>query len=409
MTTTAEEQCSGGALAARDRRILELGGFAVSLLLYLVYCPWNLHTAFMIGAPFGRDFANFWAGGRLALAGQLDLFTDLAGYNAFVSAALEHTNAHLVFSYPPHILPFLAPFGALPFLPALLVWTASNVILLARSVRLLAPNESVRLDIAACLSPAAITMIAYGHFGGALAFLGIYVLTRADRDPRLAGACLALMSVKPQLAVSLGIFLLLIGRWRAVLWSLPATAALVGLSLALFGLRPWLNFVEWTIPYQAGLMSDYVRDQLMTMASVYAAARLAGLAAWSGFALQYSFALLVLVGSAVLVRRRGVTARTVALALLAVVTALPYFQNYDLAIIAPALAVALFTERSCARRPLLSLVPASLLWIAPAFSLLFGLLELAVVPATIAVVVLLAIWGEAMSTRTAADQVPATP
>jgi alpha-1,2-mannosyltransferase len=396
------------ALAPRDRRLLELGGFAISLVLFItVYRPWNLADAFMIGAPFGRDFANFWSGGHLALAGRLDLLVDLPGYNDFIAATFHHSHDQLVFSYPPHILLFLVPFGALPFVPSLVVWTGLNLILIDRSVRLLAGNDHTEWGIAACLSPAAITMVAYGHFGGALAFLAVYVLTRGDGHPRMAGVCLALMSVKPQLAVSLGILLLLIGRWRAVLWSVPATACLVGLSLVVFGLKPWIDFVEWTVPFHASVISSYTREALKTTASVYAAARLADLSAWAGYALQYAFSSVVLVGAAVLVVRRGMTPRNVALALLAVLTALPYFQNYDFAIVIPALTVALFEDRPSAERPFLSIVPASLLWIAPAFSLSFGLLALPAVPVVVAAVVLLAMSGELWPHRSGVTGSPA--
>src|SRR5712671_3908966 len=122
-------------------------------------------------------------------------------------------------------------------------------------------------------------------FGG-FAFLAIYVLTRTDARPHIAGMCLALMSVKPQLALVFGIFLLFTGRWRAMLWSLPATACLIGLSVAAFGVKPWVNFVEWTMPFHAKVFSLYVHEVLRAVVSLYSAVRLMGFSAPVGYGLQ---------------------------------------------------------------------------------------------------------------------------
>ena len=111
--------------------------------------------------------------------------------NALIAAQFGHTaEDFFIFSYPPTLLPFLVPFGALPYLPAVIAWTAINLALLAWSVRLIAADR--RPLVAACLSPAALTMVAYGHFGGALAALAILALTRGARQPVLAGNFLRL-------------------------------------------------------------------------------------------------------------------------------------------------------------------------------------------------------------------------
>src|SRR6185312_9956131 len=204
--------------------------------------------------------------------------------------------------------------------------------------------------------------------GGALALLGTYAVTHAAKRPRIAGLCLALMSVKPQFAVSLGVLLLIAGRWRAVLWSLPVTLGLVGLSLAMFGLKPWVNFLEWTLPFQTQLVTHYAPAVLKRTASLYAAATL--------------------------LRRVGATPRIVALALLSVLIALPYLHNYDLAVAGPAVAVALFAGKPGESRPFLSIVPATLLWLVPTFSLSFDMLAMPVTPLVVAGALLTALCGE---------------
>jgi alpha-1,2-mannosyltransferase len=221
----------------------------------------------------------------------------------------------------------------------------------------------------------------------------------------VAGICLALMSVKPQFAMAFGVFLLFTGRWRALLWSFPATACLVGLSVAAFGMKPWINFVEWTMPFHATVLSVYAHEVLRTVVSLYSAARLMGFSASVGYGLQYVYAMVVLIWAAALAIRCGMTPRVVAIGLLSVLTALPYFSNYDLAIAAPALTIALFASQPGEERPFLTIIPASLLWMAPVFSASFDALSLPVVSVGISVVLLLAMYGQTIACRGATPSV----
>jgi len=360
----------------RDHRLLVYGGFAVSLAIVVALCkPWNLTDHFMVGAPFGRDFVNYWMGGRLALEGRLEVLADLRAYNALIATQFGHTaEDFFVFSYPPNLLPFLVPFGALPYLPAVTAWTAINLALLAWSVRLIDPDR--RALVAACLSPAALTMVAYGHFGGALAALAVLALTRGARQPVLAGLCLALMTVKPQLAAAVGLLMLLIGQWRAIAWSVAGTVGLAGLSVLLFGLTPWRDFLHVTVPFQVWLIQDFILDHLRNTLSLYAAARLAGLSFMAAQIVQTGFGLAAIAGAVLLTWRDGLNARTLTLLLLTGIAGLAYFQHYDLAIVVPALSVALFAgnrDDGVARRPLLPFVPACLLWLAPPLAIPAGL------------------------------------
>ena len=385
---------------------LVFGGFALAAALFLYACrPWNLTTHFMIGAPVGRDFVNFWSGGRLALDGRLDLLADFRGYNDFINATFHYHPKfdERLFSYPPHLLPFLVPFAALPYISAALLWTALNLWLIGRTVRLLAPG-ALGLQLAALLSPAVVAMVAFGHFGGVLAFLVTYVLTRAHAQPLVAGLCLALISVKPHLAVGFGLFLLLTGGWRAVLWSLPATAGLVGISLAAFGLKPWINFFEWTVPWQGALLSIFVHSVLTCVVSVYEGARLSGLGETAAYTWQCIYAAVVLGGSAALAIQRGMTPRVVTLALLAGLSAMPYFATYDLAIAAPALAVALFADQPGESRPFLPLFPASLFVLVPVIQTIFDTLLVPAGSFITAGGVLLALVREALAPPSGADR-----
>jgi hypothetical protein len=218
-------------------------------------------------------------------------------------------------------------------------------------------------------------------------------LVRGDRRPAAAGGCLALVSVKPQLAVSLALFLILVGRWRVVLWSVPATAGLVGLSVLAFGIKPWLNFFDWTVPFHARMFANLSVNAFWMM-SVYTAAIIGGLPRWTAWGLQLAFSMVVMGTAILLFIRKENNPRTVALGLFAAVAALPYSAIYDLAIVTPALTVALFADRAGEDRPFLPHGLAAALWLAPSFAIVLGLVGLPLVPAVIAATLLVALYGQ---------------
>ena len=384
----------GAALPERDRWIMVGSGVLAAALFYLgVLRPWNLADGFMVGAPVGRDFVNFWLGSHLALHRNLDLLVDLQGYNDLVVRLFGHHAAdEFVFSYPPHALLLLLPFGAMPFGAALAIWTALNLFCIYRAGELLAPRRD--LALIACASPAVLMMVVYGHFGGLLALLATVVLVQGGKRPVLAGLCLALMSVKPQLALLFGALLLLIGQWRIVAWSLAWTLALVAASLITFGWQPWLNFIEWTVPHHTQLLSDFVLSQLKSTVSLYAGARMAGLPDWAAQVVQWGFGVVALAAAVIVILRRGPEPRSIALALLTVILALPYANSYDLAMAAPALTLALFADSPADERPLLPFVPAFLMWTLPAVAPLIAAASRPLVPAVMAALLLFALARE---------------
>ena len=67
-----------------------------------------------------------------------------------------------------------------------------------------------------------------------LALAAVFILTRGKERPMLAGICLALMSVKPQVAVMIGLVMLCAGYWRALMWSIPAGVVLLAASVVAF-------------------------------------------------------------------------------------------------------------------------------------------------------------------------------
>src|SRR5262249_12443430 len=114
-------------------------------------------------------------------------------------------------------------------------------------------------------------------------------------------------------------------------------------------------------------------------------------------ALQLLYGLPFLAAAAFVFGRRGPTPRSIALALFAVLAMLPYTAIHDFAIVAPALAVALFGapgRQDNAGQPFLALGAASALWFAPAFAIPLGQFAMPLVPVVILTAMALALAGE---------------
>lgn len=312
----------------------------VSAASWLLMGPWNIH-GWMIGAPLGRDFVNFWMAPRLVLAGKGAMLVDLPAYSDAIRTTFGLArDPGLLFVYPPHALLLFAPFAALPFLPAVLLWTAANLAGLALATRLLLRGAPAGgLILAACLSPPAVAMMMYGHFGGLLALATTVAVIEADRRPVLAGLCLALLSMKPQFACAIGLMLLCAGHWRCLLVGGAASLALAGLSAGLFGIEVWQRFVLITMPMQSTFVTQFDAKMIETAVTAYFAARYSGLPASAAWAIQGAVSAVSLALAVAALRRGASEPGALLVVILGALVMQPYVSHYDLAIAAPALAL----------------------------------------------------------------------
>ena len=330
------------SLSARQRLIVAAGA-AVTLANWLGIRPWDL-KGWLVGTPFGRDFVNFWLAPRLALSGQGAVLADPAAYRDTVMAVFEIAHdPKLLFVYPPHILVLLLPFGLLPFLPAVIAWTLVNLAALAVATRLWLGPAARRgwFILVVCTAPPAGAMVLYGHFGGLIALAAALAVLESRRRPWIAGLCLGLLSVKPQFALALGLVLLVAGRWRWIPAAALSTAALVGLSVLLFGPGPWERFIGVTMPLQSAFITEFHARWIETSVSPFFAARFWGMPPAGAWALQGTATLLAFAAGVAALRRAGDGPQMDPLALLVVLLApivmLPYASHYELALVAPGL------------------------------------------------------------------------
>lgn len=349
---------------------LVLAGLLLTLATYSCYRPFDPETGYFLGAPFGRDFVNFWLGGQLTLDGRVSLLSDVETYQSLVRETFSRTRDDgFLFSYPPSILPLLAPFGALPYGVALAFWTALNLgcFLLACRTMVLSRAET----LVAVLSPAFLMTVIYGHFGGVASLSVASILGPRRAGPWMTAMALGLLSVKPQLFVVLVVLAVGLGQWKAAWRSVLVASGLVLASVALWGVEPWLAYVAKTLPYHADLLARFPIAAFRTTISAYAWARMDGATQAFADGVQIAVSIAV-VGLLVACVRRTDPARRRAYSLAAgAVAVLPYANHYDLAIVVPALV------------PLLRRDPiwSAMVWLGPSVAPVSGIFSLPVAPA----------------------------
>ncbi|WP_347092229.1 glycosyltransferase family 87 protein [Sphingomonas parapaucimobilis] len=317
--------------------IIWVFGSLIVLMLFILDVKSAHHGMIGLSEMWGRDFANVWTGGTLALNGQLDILYDIERYRGAEHALYGTIGSHN-YSYPPIALFLDIPFALLPYHAALLLWLAGTGALFALAARPWLPEGGMRWLL--LLTPAALMNIWAGHFGfliGALFLAGWHWL---PERPRRAGVCFGLMALKPHVAVLVPIILLLRGDWRTVATAALTVGLLVLFSTLAFGPDLWTRYLTVTSGVQARMI-DPGQEFYGLMATSLASALLRQ---HVPAAIAYGLQGMAMVGIAI-----GVMVATVrgappaALALLAATgtfVLLPYAFNYDLTVVMLAALVA---------------------------------------------------------------------
>ena len=202
----------------------------------------------------GRDFLNFWMYGRAAWTPDPSRFYDPLLYRDALAALLGAGYPGQNWSYPPSVMLAAALFGRLPYLAALLCWTALGLALFLWVVRRYASDR--RLLAAIALSPAAVFCLISGQSSFVTAAMLLTIFACLDRKPMLAGILLGLLTLKPQLGLLFPVMLAASGRWRVFLVASATALLIAAATAALFGPQVWLDFVQKGIPVQNLVLAD---------------------------------------------------------------------------------------------------------------------------------------------------------
>jgi Glycosyltransferase family 87 len=322
------------------------------------------------GQPIGTDFSSFHAAGSLALEGKAASAYDMAVHYARQQHLFGADTPHYAWLYPPNFLLVVAPLALLSYPLALAVWQGATLALyLAVIAAILSPALRAHDTIArlwlpvAAAFPAVFINLGHGQNGLLSAALFGAALVALPRRPVLAGVLFGLLAYKPQCALVIPFALLAAGQWRTMMAAAVTVTVLSAASLVLFGADAWWSFLASTETSRKLLLEEG-NVGFEKLQSAFAAVRIWGGSVRLAYLAQGAVSAAAIGGTAWVwhsVRDRNMTA---ALLLAAASLASPHIPDYDLMLLAPAMAF-FVAAKSATRFHDYEISALAAAWIAP--------------------------------------------
>jgi hypothetical protein len=322
---------------SRDR-IVAWG--AILLILEVAFLGFMVlwhHDAFgRIDPPTTTDFVSFYAAGKLALAGTPALAYDRAAHAAAEVAATAPGIQYQFFFYPPVYLLICVPLALLPYMVAFVAFQAVTVALWLLVMRRILDIPGWAWCVPMLAYPAAFWTMGIGQNAFLTAALLGATTLLLDERPIGAGVTLGMVCYKPHLALLAPVALAAGGRWRSFGAAAATVAALVGVSVALFGIDTWRRYL--TALAGAGAVYETGRIELTAFVTPYGAARVLGAGAHAAQIVQAAVSVLAAAAIGWIWRRDpGPAPRSAALAA-GILLSVPLALIYDLLLLTVAFA-----------------------------------------------------------------------
>ena len=339
---------TGSWLTAERAQVWALAALvaAVGGLVYLVATS-NGFIDYQ-GRPLGTDFSNVYAAGTYVLEGRATAPFDPPVQYAREQAIFGESTPFYGWHYRPFFLFVAALLALMPYTMALAAWQGITLLLFLLAIRAIirdgTPPAHKEADgarpswlLLAAAFPAVFVNLGHGHNGFLTAALLGGGLVLLDRRPIVAGILFGLMAYKPQFGLMLPLALAADGRWRTIAAAAITVAALALITTLVFGVDVWSAFAAST-RYSREIVLETGETGWHKIQSVFAWVRM-----WGGSVpLAYAAQTLLTVATAGAViwlwRGNAPFPRKAAGLALAAILATPYSLDYDMMVLAPAIA-----------------------------------------------------------------------
>jgi hypothetical protein len=287
------------------------------------------------GKPLGTDFSNVYAAGVLTLEGRAGDAYEPALQHAAEKKVFGPATPFFGWHYPPFFLMVAAALATLPYAWALLAWMALTIPAYLAVIRAIVPRGETLLVAAAF--PAVFVNIGHGQNGFLTAALLGGALLSLDRKPVLAGALLGVLAYKPQFGILIPLVLLVTGRWTVIVAACATIATLSATTWFVLGAGVWNAFAgsaafSRTVVLEAGA-TGWEKIQ-----SIFSAVRNLGAPVEIAYAAQAGLLLALAISLVSLWRGRAAYELKAAALATACLLATPYVLDYDLVVLAVAIA-----------------------------------------------------------------------
>jgi hypothetical protein len=287
------------------------------------------------GKPIGTDFSNIYAAGRLTLEGNPADAYDPALQHAAEQRVFGRDVPFYGWHYPPFFLGIAALVATVPYGWGLGLWLVASFAAYLAAIRTILPRRETLLVAAAF--PAVFINVGHGHNGFLTTALLGGALLLLHRRPWLAGVLIGLLAYKPQFGVLIPLALLADRRWITMVSAALTVAVLIVLSTGLFGASIWQAFADST-----AFTRDVVLEQGGTgwqkIQSIFAATRMWGAGLPVAYAAQFSLAAGIAISLMWLWRSHAAFELKATALAVGSLLATPYVLDYDLMVLAIAIA-----------------------------------------------------------------------
>ena len=297
------------------------------------------------GRPLGTDFADVYSAGTYVLEGRATVPFNPPQQYAREQTLFGAKTQFYGWHYPPYFLFIAGALAKMPYGVALVVWQASSLalyllviwgIVSAVSARTAARGDYLWLLLALAY-PAVLINAGHGQNGFLTAALLGGALLVIDRRPLLAGVLIGLLVYKPQFGLMIPLALIAGGRWRTFAAATVTVLLLTVAATLAFGPEVWHAFLVST-KFSRTVVLEQGQTGWQKIQSVFSWARMWGASIPVAYAVQG--ALTVAVGAAIVRLWRSAAAPPLKAAALclAAILATPYSLDYDMMVLAPAIA-----------------------------------------------------------------------
>jgi len=346
---------SGDWLTRERIRLVALAVLVAAALgaTFLIVTSNGLNDRF--GRPLGTDFSDVYTAGTYVLDGEatapFNPPRQFAGEQAIFGQRAQFYGWH----YPPYFLGPAALFATMPYPLALAVWQGVTLVLYLLVIRGIlfssaAPGRAGQPPsplsgagkgsmwlLLALAYPAVFINLGHGQNGFLTAALLGAALWQLDRRPWLAGLLIGLMVYKPQFGVLIPVVLIASGRWRTFAAAALTVVALTLIVTFVFGPDVWTAFLAST-KFTRTVVLQQGGTGWQKIQSVFSVVRMWGGSVPLAYALQTMVTVAVAGALAWLWRSRASFAFKAAALAIGTILATPYCLDYDLMVVAPAIA-----------------------------------------------------------------------
>ena len=297
------------------------------------------------GKPLGTDFSNVYAAGTLTWQGRpADAY----------QPALQHAEEKAVFGgrevpfygwhYPPFFFAIAFAVAAFPYAWGLAIWVAASLAGYLAAMRAILPRPET-LMIAAAF-PAVFVNIGHGQNGFLTAALLGGAMHLLDRRPWLAGVLIGCLAYKPQFGVLIPVAMLAGGRWSTISAAVATIAALLAVSFVTLGGGVWHAFAD-SMTFTQTVVLEQGNTGWEKIQSVFSAVRMWGASVHTAYAVQTTLALMLAATLAWLWQSDAAFELKASALATASLLATPYVLDYDLVVLA--VAIAFFARHGLSR------------------------------------------------------------